>query len=157
MSTPTSSLSLESASIALATTPKLQSFFCASRPASALFLLPSNTRPRDENVYKDKASTVRCFISSQPLSCCSSYALKSLRYSLILAPTYSSFPAPVLDVLTDDYQTWTFNGTFRDFSPYKGPPSDDVDRAWRELFNCTRFTLCLAWMLPSTASYFLNP
>ena len=51
------------------------------------------------------------------------------------AHAYST--APVLDVLSDDYQDWKFNGTFRDFSPYKGPPSADVDKAWNDLFACT--------------------
>lgn len=38
----------------------------------------------------------------------------------------------MLEVLDDNYQTWKFNGTFRDNSPYKGPPNVDVDKAWAE-------------------------
>lgn len=45
--------------------------------------------------------------------------------------------APVLDVLNDDYQTWKFNGTFRNKSPYKGPPNAEVDKAWADLLSCT--------------------
>jgi len=52
-------------------------------------------------------------------------------------PADSFPPAPVLDVLGDEYQTWKFNGTFRDFSPYKGPPNAEVDKAWADLFTCT--------------------
>ena len=52
-----------------------------------------------------------------------------------MAKCFSS--APVLDVLDDEYQTWKFNGTFRDYSPYKGPPNAEVDKAWADLFSCT--------------------
>ena len=53
--------------------------------------------------------------------------------SLLISPQL----APVLDVLSDEYQTWKFNGTFRNFSPYKGPPNEEVDKAWADLFTCT--------------------
>ena len=44
--------------------------------------------------------------------------------------------APILDVLDDDYQTWKFNGSFKNDSPYKGPPSPAVDKAWADLWDC---------------------
>ena len=44
--------------------------------------------------------------------------------------------APILDVLDDDYQTWKFNGSFKNDSPYKGPPNPTVDKAWADLWDC---------------------
>ena len=44
--------------------------------------------------------------------------------------------APILDVLDDNYQTWKFNGSFKNDSPYKGPPSPAVDKAWADLWDC---------------------
>jgi hypothetical protein len=39
--------------------------------------------------------------------------------------------APVLDeIVTDDYQTITFNGTLTHPSIFKGPPGPDTDAAW---------------------------
>ena len=49
----------------------------------------------------------------------------------------------MLDVLDDELQIWKFNGTFRDYSPYKGPPNADVDKAWADLFSCSSF---LCWL-----------
>lgn len=59
--------------------------------------------------------------------------------------------APLLDILNDDYQVLKFNGTFREFSPYKGPPSSSVDAAWENLFDSecwhSRFFLILSFFL----------
>ena len=43
--------------------------------------------------------------------------------------------APALDAIRDDYEVWRFNGTFRNDSPYKGPPSESVDAAWDRITN----------------------
>lgn len=45
----------------------------------------------------------------------------------------SNSTAPALGVVGDDYEVWRFNGTFRNDSPYKGPPSASVDAAWNRI------------------------
>lgn len=43
--------------------------------------------------------------------------------------------APALHVISDEYETWRFNGSFDLFSPYKGPPSPAVDAAWGKILD----------------------
>lgn len=69
---------------------------------------------------------------------CSSNHSRTISLNKRASSLLTSCPsAPVLDVLSDEYQTWKFNGTFRNFSPYKGPPNGEVDKAWADLFSCT--------------------
>lgn len=41
--------------------------------------------------------------------------------------------APVLDLLSDDYQTLKFIGHTKEGSPYQGPPNSKVDAVWDRL------------------------
>ena len=63
------------------------------------------------------------------LSAISSLMQKSCADSL-------EFLAPALAAVSDDYQTLRFNGSFRTYSPYKGPLSPTVNAAWEELIEC---------------------
>lgn len=45
----------------------------------------------------------------------------------------TSFEAPGLLALNDDYQTVRFRGSFGLPSPYKGPVTPEVDAKWREI------------------------
>ncbi|MCJ1465022.1 hypothetical protein MMC07_003637 [Pseudocyphellaria aurata] len=52
-----------------------------------------------------------------------------------------SFYSPVLDLLSDDYQTVTFVGHSKEGSPYQGPPNARVDAAWDRLTKVGPFSL----------------
>lgn len=52
---------------------------------------------------------------------------------LLTRANMSNLTAPALAVVGDDYEVWRFNGTFRNDSPYKGPPSARVDAAWNQI------------------------
>lgn len=41
--------------------------------------------------------------------------------------------SPAISVINDKYQTRQFNGTFDNHSPYKGPPSPQVDAIWEDM------------------------
>ncbi|CAF9941456.1 MAG: hypothetical protein HETSPECPRED_003233 [Heterodermia speciosa] len=43
--------------------------------------------------------------------------------------------SPGLEALSDDYQTVRFKGSFSFPSPYKGPPTPEVDKKWNEIEN----------------------
>lgn len=76
-------------------------------------------------------------VERQSIYCSSNHSL-TMSLNIRASSLITSGPlAPVLDVLSDEYQTWKFNGTFRNFSPYKGPPNGEVDKAWADLFSCT--------------------
>ena len=49
--------------------------------------------------------------------------------------------APAIESVDEDYEIRQFNGTFDIDSPYKGPPSPEVDAAWDSLINgkCPNF------------------
>lgn len=46
-----------------------------------------------------------------------------------------SSPSPALHLISDEYETWRFNGSFDLPSPYKGPPSPAVDAAWGKIVD----------------------
>lgn len=43
--------------------------------------------------------------------------------------------SPVNSLINDNYETWRFNGTFDQSSPYKGPPSPAVEDSWANLWQ----------------------
>ena len=105
----------------------------ASRTHTALHVLsllvisvPASWAPRNREKCQKSC------ITRQSIYCSSSSSATCLRKN----GTNCFRPAPILDVLDDEYQTWKLNGTFRDYSPYKGPPNADVDKPWADLFSC---------------------
>jgi hypothetical protein len=47
-----------------------------------------------------------------------------------------SVTAPVLEVISQDYQDVRFNYSLWYPSPYKGPPTPEVDQAWHRIMQC---------------------
>ena len=43
--------------------------------------------------------------------------------------------APALEVVKDDYEIVRFISSYKSQSPYKGPPSPDVDAAWDRIIE----------------------
>ena len=87
--------------------------------------------------FRSKGNRPESCVERQSIYCSSMQSLTmtlEMKASRLLISCPS---APVLDVLSDEYQTWKFNGTFRNLSPYKGPPNAEVDKAWADLFTCT--------------------
>ena len=66
--------------------------------------------------------------------------------------------APVFDMLNDEYETWKFNGTFRNFSryEYKGPRNGDVDKAWAVLFTCAFRPLSLSPVIANNGNVLIS-
>lgn len=70
-----------------------------------------------------------------PTDCVQKHSLfckqREKRHSPLLTHAdVSNSTAPALEAVDDEYEVWRFNGTFRNGSPYKGPPSVSVDKAW---------------------------
>ena len=77
---------------------------------------------------------------TSPAKCAQKHSLfckqQKRRHSHLLTPAYvSNSTAPALAIIDDEYEVWHFNGTFRNGSPYKGPPSASVDAAWNHISN----------------------
>ena len=101
---------------------------CFSWAAQSLFFLFSLT-------ILHQALFIR---RTSPAKCAQKHSLfckqQERRHSHLLMPANVSIStAPALAIVDDEYEIWRFNGTFRNGSPYKGPPSASVDAAWNHI------------------------
>ena len=75
-----------------------------------------------------------------PANCVQKHSLfcrqrKQRQRPLLKCANVSNSTAPALEAVDDEYEVWRFNGTFRNGSPYKGPPSASVDAAWNHIID----------------------
>lgn len=56
----------------------------------------------------------------------------------------------MLDAIDEDYQDVSWNGSLWYPSPYKGPPTPEVNLAWHDLMQCKR---CLFPISPAPVSF----
>lgn len=111
--------------------------------ASNILLLIISSTILLVSIFVNQTNTERC-IEKQSVYCKASPPTgtqikgeKNRRHDWLM--DFISLSAPLLEVLSDDYQLWKFNGTFRKSSPYKGPPSPSVDAAWDNLEHGSEF------------------
>lgn len=75
----------------------------------------------------------------------------TLGVSIPVHPAYvdaHSNIAPMLDAIDNDYQDVFWNGSLWYQSPYKGPPTPEVNQAWHDLMECTSPTLPIPFPHP---------
>ena len=101
---------------------------CFSWAAQSLFFLVSLTILHQALLTR-KTSPAKC-AEKHSLFC----KQQERRHKQIRTPAnVSNSTAPALAIIDDEYEVWRFNGTFRNGSPYKGPPSASVDAAWNHI------------------------
>ena len=98
---------------------------CLSWAAQSIFFLVSLTILH-QALFLKKTGPTDC-VQKHSLFC----KQRGKSYSpLLTRANVSNSTAPALEAVDDEYEVWRFNGTFRNGSPYKGPPSVSVDKAW---------------------------
>ena len=105
---------------------------CLSWAAQSLFFLVSLTILH-QALFLKRTSPAKC-AQKHSLFC----KQQERRHSRLLTrANVSNSIAPALAIIGDEYEVWRFNGTFRNGSPYKGPPSASVDAAWNHISDGT--------------------